>query len=455
MAEITLSKLDAALKRAYPVSEITNQLYSMTPFYAQLKKQTTTINNTGSGLVAYVPIQTSYNSSAGSIDESGVIPVGRTPKWQQLEIGVSYTYGTVEFTGQSLAAAQKNSFVDEMEVKMQGLKDAMKLSLDRQYTNGRGTGLLCLTNGAGGGASSLVTVDTPGTAYLQVGMPIVTTAAETGDDPSEDDDISEGLTEATAYTVYSIDSDTTFTLGNAAGTAAVTTEKWADNHYMFRYGACNGGGTTFTATNKEAMGLRGIVDNEAIKATSSWWGLATATTTIHGISRATYPILDATITHNSGVNAAISEKRINTLLNTIEKATGQSGENPDRIFLSSYEIRNRFFDLVSGDRRFVSDTVNLKGGYETMAFQYGNKKIPWIVSKVAIPNALFALDMRYLAVYQSGEFQWMEQTTGTMFDIKVDSSGRYHIYLATLYNFSGMGCRNFKAQGACRDISET
>jgi len=444
MAEVNLTNLQNALKRAYPVKDMTNQLYNMRPLFAQLKKETTAIEQSGDGLKAFVPIQTMYNASTGSIAEGGVLPVGRAPKYLQLQIPVAYHYSTVEFSGQSLAAVKKNSFLSEVDLKMQGVKEDTIRSIDRQLTNGNTSGMLCQTSSAGGGATATVDVDNPGSQFLEIGMPVYSLSAETAGAAVADSSISEGLTEATSYTVLDIPTENTFTLGNAARTAAHTTEKWADNQYIFRYGSAN----------QESMGLKGICDNYAIRATSSWYGLGTATQTVFSIDRATNPILDATVEHNGNVNAAISELRILRLLNKIEKSTGKSGESADRVFVSSFEVRDRFFDIISPDRRFTMDTVNLKGGYSTMAFQYGNSKIPWIVSKQAIPNSLFALDLRFLNIYQAGDMKWIEQTAGQMFDIKTDALGRYHIYIGTLAYFCGLGCKNFKAQGVLRDITE-
>lgn len=454
----TLTTISGMLKRFYPEGKVVDTLYNKLPLLKLLKKETTTVKNTGAGLTAYVPIQILRNQSVGSVSEGSALTTPRNNSYLQLEIGLAYTYGSIQFTGQTLEASSSNatSFAKVAEQEMDNLIKSMKLHVERMYMTGNGSGMLAMTNGAGAGASSTVTVDAPGTQWLFKGMPIVTTSAETGADPVADEDISEGLTESTSYTVFKIDSATTFTLGNAACSAAVTTEKWHDNHYIFRYGSVNGAGTTFSSTDKESMGLRGIADNYAIRATSSWFGLGTAKQTIHGLDRNTYGDLDAIISYNTtapNTTRVWDEGTIIDHLNSIDDESGNDSDVGNMIFVSDHAVARKYFELLSPDRRYM-DPVNFKGGFKSLAFYYSNTFIPWMETKFAVPNTLFTIDLRHVKIYQSKDMKWLDYN-GNIFEKKVDSSGHYDSYIGWMGNYSGLGCDGFKTLGAIRDLSTT
>lgn len=441
---MTLAKLANALKLVYG-PKIVQQLYYMTPFYSKLRKTVATMRNEGQGLYTYIPINIREDASITSISEGGVLPSAKTASWIQLAVPLTYTFGTVEFTSQTLKASQssKGSFGKVTQLQIDSMLRSFKVSMDRQFTNGNTSGMLCMTSSAGGGATSTVDVDNPGTNYLSVGMPIYSLSAETSGTASADVDISQGLADNTAYRVFSIDSATEFTLGDAEMSAAVTTEKWSDNRYIFRYGSAN----------KESMGLKGIVDNDAIKASSSWFQLGTATTTYFGQSRDDYPVLDATILHASGVNRALNEDLMLELLDKVETETGYDTVSPDRGILSNHALRRKFFAQLYTDRRYTPNTVDLKGGFKTLSFQYQNEEIPWITTKMALPNAVFALDFNTMAIHQAGEFEW-ENYNGQMFEQKVDSSGRYAAYVGSMGNYMNLACTAPKKQGAIRDLEQ-
>lgn len=444
--EVNLTNLEYALKRNYPISEVTDQMYTATPILSMLKREVPDdIRGSGSALTAYVPIRLSFNASAGANATGAVLPVGRAPTGVQLQIPMKKVCATLEFDGESMAAVQKNSFVSDVADKMQGLKDGCSLYLDRCFTNGNGRGMLARTSSAGGGATSTVDVEFPGTQYLYKGMPIQTFSAETGGTMAADEDISHGLVESTSYTILSVDSATAFTLGNAANTAAHATEKWHDEHYIVRFGA----------QDSEPMGFRGIFDSYADRATSQWFQNTNVIQTIYGLDRATYPQLDCTMSQAAGVNRPVTEKLIGTALDKVTANTATNSSNPNRLIVSNPAVCNRYADQLTPDRRFTQDTVKLTGGYEAVYFQYGSRKIPWITTNYALPNSLLVLDLRFLFIYEAGMYKWVEATTGSMFDIKTDAVGRYHIYIASMYNFVNLGCRGFKHQLCIRDISET
>lgn len=436
----TLTLFAGALKRDYH-GPIIDSLNNMTPLYRLLDKNED-VDVSGESFYAYVPIKTRRTQGIGARAEGGALPTARYTKTLQLAIPLAYNYGAIQFTGQAIKASEKSatSFAKVVDLEIKDMVDAIKIDTNRQFFND-GTGSLCMTNGTGTGSSSTVTVDTPGTEWLEEGMPIESFPDKTTGAAVVDEGISQGLTEATAHIVGSVLSDTTFQL-NDYNDAEITSEKWATDQYIFRYGA----------RANEAMGLKGIIDNEAKKATSSWFGDGTAVTTIHGQSRATYGILDATINHNNNTNTNITELRIQGLLDDIEKAAGKKDNESNLIFMTTYGVRKSYVDLLQADRRFVKP-LELVGGWQAIAYQAGSKEIPMIVDRHCLPNALLAIDRRYVNIHRASNFDWMNMD-GNMFQRKIDSNGRYDSYEAMLYAYMSLGCSSFRNQGALRDITE-
>jgi hypothetical protein len=321
--------------------------------------------------------------------------------------------------------------------------ESMKIDTNRQLF-GQGDGHLCMTNGAGNGSTSTVTVDKPGTMWLEEGMPIESFASLGSSTQGSNEDISHGLTEATSHIVKTIIDDTTFTLGDYTG-AEITTEQWHTDHYITRWGS----------RGNEMMGLRGIIaDANVGTGTGSWLGLAELASIYYtgdgstAATRASYPILNAVIKHNSGTNRAISESLIQGLLDDIDKKSGKKGDNKSLVFVTNHAIRKNYIDLLQADRRY-SKPLELIGGWQAIAYQAGNSEVPIIVDKMALPNALLVLDRRFLKIYRASDYDWMEKD-GSMF-ARVDNKDAY---TAQMYCYQNLGCVSFKNQGAVRDLTE-
>ncbi len=446
MAGQTLSTLANALKKDYH-GPLVDALNNMSVLYAVLEKNTEDVS--GENLQAVVALKTARNQGIGARAEGGALPTARYTKTLKLAIPLAYTYGAIQFTGQVLKAAETDAkaFAKVVDLEVNGMAEAMKIDINRQM-HGFGNGMLCMTNGAGAGADATVTVDAPGTKWLEEGMPIESFADLTSSTQGADEDISQGLTEATSHIVGEITSDTTFELQDYTG-AAVSTEQWHDNHYITRWGA----------RANEMTGLaRIIADVNCGAATGGWMGIADQDT-VHYLgdgstaaSRTTYPILNAVIKHNNNTNRAISEMLIQDLLDAIEQKSGKKGENKSLILETTYGVRKAYIDLLQADRRYTQP-LKLVGGWQAIGYQAGNDLIPFIVDRHAMPNGILCLDRRFIQVYRASDFDWMDMD-GNMFQRKIDSNGRYDAYEAVMYCYQSLGCTSFKNQGALRDITE-
>lgn len=440
MAGQTLTLLAGALMKDYH-KPIIDTLNNMTPLMTLLDKDYESVS--GTALQAVIPAKLRRTQGIGAVAEGGALPVAKNTKIVQLLVGLAYNYGSLKFTGQSIAASRKSAtaFANVIDLEVNDMIEAMKIDTNRQFY-GDGSGWICMTNGTGT-TQSTVTVDNPGTQWLEEGMAVESFADLTASTQTGDQDIGEGLTASTPHQVGSVTSDTVFELHDYADASA--SESWSTNRYLTRYGA----------RANEMIGLKAIVDNEAKKATSSWYGLGAATTTIHGLSRVTYPRLDAVIVHNSNTNTNITEARIQELIDDIEAASGKKGNEATQIIMTTPEVRKAYVDLLAADRRYVKP-LELIGGWEAIGYQAGNRLIPMLTDKHCIPNSLFVLDRRYLKIYRAADYAWMTGPSreGNMFRQTITSTGGTEdAYEANMFVYQSLGCSSMKNQGALRDIT--
>ncbi|MCK4423949.1 MAG: phage major capsid protein [Candidatus Omnitrophica bacterium] len=400
MAGQTVSLLGGALKRDYH-GPIMDQLNNLSPTYRLLSKNEEDVS--GEDLKAYVPIKTRRNQAIGARAENGPLPTARNVTTIQLAIPLMYNYGAVAFSGQAIKASRKNAtaFAKVVDMEIKSMVEGMKIDTNRQLFS-PASGFLCMTHGTGGGADATVTVDKPGTQWLEEGMPIESFPDTTTGAAVSDEGISEGLTEATAHQVGGITDSTTFELETYAGSSG-SAEKWATDQYVFRYGA----------RGYEMNGLMDIIDNYSIQGTSSWFGLGLGLQTIHGKSRSTYPILEANVLHGSNTNRDLTEQLIQDTLDTVEKASGKNGDNKSMLIVTSYGVRKMYIDLLQADRRYVKP-LDLVGGWKAIAYQAGNDYIPLIVDKHCVPNTMFFLDRRFLAIYRASNFDWINDNLSSI-----------------------------------------
>lgn len=438
----TVALFAGALKRDYH-GPIIDALNNMCPLYRLLDKNED-IDVSGEDLQARFPIKTRRNQGIGARAEGGALPTARYAKTLQLTVPLAYNYGSVQFSGQAIKASRKSatSFAKVVDLEINSMIEGIKIDTNRQFFC-PASGYLCQTNGAGAGSDATVVINNPGNQWLEEGMPIESFPDTTTGAAVADQDISQGLTEASAHIIGSIpnSSITSFELHDQ-NDVSFPGEKWATDRFIFRYGA----------RANEMNGLMDIVDDYSLQATSSWFGLQLGLQTIQGQSRTTYPILEAIISHNSNVNRDLTEVILQNHLDTIEKASGKKGDNKSMLFMTTYGVRSRYIDLIQADRRYVKP-LDLVGGWKAISYQAGNDQIPMLVDRHCVPNTILTLDRRFLHIYRASNFDWMD-LDGSMFQRKIDSSGRYDSYEAILYSYMNLGCKSFRNQGAIRDVNE-
>ena len=395
----TLSAIQEALKRYY-IGPIRSQLNNSTVLLSRLQRNEEDVS--GDTLTAYIPLEYERNQGIGARADGGVLPAAKYIGVKQATVALKYNYGRIQVTGPAVAGSRNSSaaFMKVIDFEIKGMLRGMKVDQNRQLF-GDGTGVLCQINGTSSGTT--VTVDNPGTQYLESGMAIDSYDATSG-----------GTIGLNSSTIASIDSTTQITL-DAAGAST-------DNDYIIRedsYGL-------------EMMGLRGIIDD------------ATYVSTFQGLSRTTYPWLNANVLDNSGTNRSLT-------LDLCQQASDAAEIDGGRISLvvSNYELRRKYADLLVGDKRFVNK-LKLDGGFSALEYSAGGDPIPWVVDRHSWDNTVFFVDESSMAIYRASDFDWMDKD-GNVLSRVAD----YDAYEAILYVYQTLGCSAPQHNTALRDVTQT
>lgn len=394
----TLSAIQGALKRFY-IGPIRQQLNNSTVILSRLQRNQEDVS--GDTLTAYVPLVYERNQGVGARADGGALPTAKYRKVKQTAIPLKYNYGRIEVTGPSIAGSRNatNAFMKVIDYEVKGMVEGMKVDLNRQLFND-GTGYLARINGSSAGVT--VTVDTPGTQYLEVGMVLDTVTGSTA-------------TTGTAY-IESIDSDTQFTVNTATS--------YTDNHYLVRTGSYN----------VEMMGLLGIIDDTSY------------TTILQGITKTAGndTWFRANVIENSGNNRALTLDLMQQSSDAAEKKGGRIS-----VICSNYELRRKYADLLVADKRFVNK-LTLNGGFSALEYSAGGEPIPFVVDRHSRDNVLFFIDESTLSLYRASDFDWMDRDGNILSRV----SG-YDAYEAILYVYQNLGCSACNRNTVLRDITQS
>lgn len=235
----TISNASSILKKIIK-PQIEPQLRKESILYDKIKKNVgvTVMNNN-----IYIAARTSRHSGIYSVPE-GTAPNTGKSTYQQPVAPIKFSFGTVEFTDQALAAADKvgvKAIASVLSTEIMALKDDFRMDINR-CLHGAGTGKLCVANGDGSSTTTLTLDGNPNggdaTEYLAPGM-VIDVGTTTG------------------LTISTVDSPTQVTLSAAAS--------WSDDDVVTK------------TSDTEPMGIAGIIDDGDNVAT------------IQGIARASNP----------------------------------------------------------------------------------------------------------------------------------------------------------------------
>lgn len=397
----TLSTISQGLKTVYQ-DGIKEQLENQVILYGNLKKNVGIKSSDGKTVT--LAVRTGRNTGVGARAEGGQLPTAGNQAYKNPVVTLRYLYARAKITGQvmKLAKSNKAAFANMIEEEMAGMERDMIHDVNRQWF-GRGTGLICLANGAGTGTTTL-TLDTPtvgatATQHLYAGQKIDIFTSETA-----------GVQEVDSATIASVDSATQVTLSTA--------QTWSDNSFVFFE----------DARANEMEGLLSIVDDGGIAAT------------FEGITRSSSLFWQATDNNNSGTLRNISD----ILMQTVFLSTEKQEKGGVDLIIAPYEVQNAYGRLLESDKRFVgSDLLNLKGGFTALDF---NGKA-FIADQDCTNNHVYFLNRGSLSVEQASDPMFMDED-GSIFS-RVAGEDAYE---ATMLWYAQLACSRVNANGVLRDV---
>lgn len=386
----TLSAFDAVLKNDY-LGTIQEQINNSTVLMKRLEKNEEDVG----GKQAVVPLHTGRNSGVGARGDGGTLPSAGQQGYSDAVYNCAYNYARIEISGPTIKASRKDkyAFVKAVDAEIQGATKDLKDDINRQL-HGDGTGVLCLVN-TDPGTGTTLTVDTPGTMYLQKGMRIDIV------DPAS---VTAGSARAAATNLLISAKASATTAAMAAALDATV----ADNDFVVRYGNYL----------LEMQGLKGIVSN-----VNPAGGLL-----VGGINRSTAgnEFWKANVLANSG---AARKLTLDLMQQTWDTAEEEGGEIS--LIMTSRAQRRKYLSLVKADGRYVN-TLTLDGGYD--ALEYNGK--PLVVDRHALPGRMYFLDESTLALYRMSDVDWMDKDGAILSRV----SGK-DAYEAVLFMYATLGCR--------------
>lgn len=392
---------DEALRIDYlPV--VRKQLENSTYLMSKLRKNEKDVVGKSWQMVAHYQ----RNSGVGAGTESGLPTAGRQ-LYKNPSGDVKFNRGRIRVTGPAIEASKndKGAIIRALQSEIEGVTRDLEKDINYQLHND-GTAARALINGDPGTGTTL-TLDHPGTNYLNDGMLIDIV------DPSS----GVPCTSSTDLTVTSVNSTTEVTL-SAAANADV-----ADNDVVVRANSTNDTGTSY-----EMMGIKGIIDD------------GTYVVTLHNLSRTSYAWWKAS-THanddNSGTNRDMTLPLIQASFTAVEKKGGKVG-----LILSDFDTRDAYAALVIADKRFVN-TLDLDGGFKGLDYN----GVGWVADVDCMPNTVYFIDLAHLEIMQMSSWSWMDRD-GSVLSRVSDADA----YEAVLFWYADLTSDKPSAHSFLRDV---
>jgi hypothetical protein len=322
-------------------------------------------------------------------------------------------YGRIQVTGPVIAATKNSAgaFIKAIESEMKGLMRDTKRAVNRQL---HGDGIDALAYYVSGTGSTSGTVD---------------------------DDLGNGFTHLPAGTAvnvdlldasssYSVLQSTTITAGAiSAASVAVTTGANISGS------AADGDPWVVTGTKDyQMMGIKGIIDSV---------DPPLLTGGLHGLTVASNPWWTAQVVGSDSSPVDISFPLLQQVFTAI--ATNSDYSEADiKFLLTSYQIRDKYVELCTNERRFYN-VMKLDGGFE--AVDYNGK--PLVPDSQCRRQRIYFIVPETLKLFRSADFDWMDKD-GSVFS---RVSG-YDAYEAVLFHYGDLGCIARNGNGVLKGIND-
>ena len=369
----TRTTLDGILKDVY-TNVIRDQVATYSPIQEYFEKLT---DFDWDGRVVREGAIVGYNEGVGSVGEDGNLPTAGNFNPQQFQIPMKYTYASFQMTKAMMESAKSSKG---------GFRSATRTSFDTLIRNlkrerarmlwGNGSGILARVNGTHSPAQTTIVVDDAqgvpstvgGARFLREGMIVGFFNSSTG------------AHEATRAITSVAANGLSFVVASATLT---------DNAEIRRMSTASGTNANESG-NQEPMGLLGLIDD------------GTYLTTLHGLSRTTFPIL------KSRVQAATGALSLDNIQLNFDIVDQQGDANID-CMACHQSVRRAYLSLLEADRRYTSEALSSPDGGTKVTNRkkyvtYGGVNI--IEDKFAPYDTLFGLDKSTFQRYVQVEGEW-------------------------------------------------
>lgn len=394
----TLTTATNILKEIYE-PRIREQLQNWLKTSKRIEQTSEGVTSEVGGKYVVFPVHVKRNHGIGARLEMEQLPTAQNQGYARAQVGLSYQYGSIRLSGQSMELAQSNfqAFASVLDEEVNGVQRDLAKDFNRQVY-GTSVGALATVTGANAAA----VVPATNTQYLEVGMLV---------------DIydSTGVTLKTAVggvTITQITKNTNFTVSVAPGIATV------NGDIVVRQGSLN----------REIIGFSQIVDDTSI---------------LFNINPATEPLWKSVINSNAGVNRALSEGLMIKMVDDVYT----NGGNTTAIF-TTLGVRRAYFNLLQQQRRYC-DTKDFEGGFKGLAFSTDNGEIPVVTDVDCQPNRMYFMNEKELKIYRESDWSFMDRD-GSKWQRVIG----FDAYDATLYKYCQLGTHRRNSHGKIMDITE-
>lgn len=439
--------LTGGILKTYYEPGLNDQIWNDKILMKRLQKNKRDIH----GGAATIFMRTGRNPGIGAAANGATGPALGQPEHDQATIPLKYVYGRTYFTGPDVANTEgnKGAFVSVMSEYMERLLDDLQAEINRQL-HGDGSGCLALCAAADDA--------TPITVYPYLWSE-ATKFLNVDDMEFKILDITDFATLTPSGDAAQVVLSTTtgsslaYDTGTLSGTAAGDMIGRKGGLFVASSGAM---------VPYEVTGIAGAVHNTNLVGDTNWYydldnsqqdfvgpegqnydlSLAATTNYYQGVAANSNPYWRSKVMGNSGVPRALTIKMLNDMFGHL---TATKGAKPSLI-LSSYQLRNRYFDLMAEQRRHVN-TMTLDGGFDALEF---NGR-PWVVDQDAARGTIYFLDESTFSIYPKKDFQFFTDGKGNEL-FKVSNVDAWEVLAMT---YMQLGCRDRGKNGKIIDLLET
>jgi len=399
-----------ALKIAYPPKAIVPMVNQETPFRTQLKKNIPTGGRVTEGLVKF---GANFNppQNQGQLVDGGALPTPKDRVQDQFLLKPTIFAGGFQIGWVTKAAGNSNkSAFNGGELRRRTEETIADLSkfIEQTYIGTHGTNRRARVESDG--ANTFVAALPEGVRLLreQQAITVRTTDGGAGVRDTWEDTVRtiSQINQATRTVTYT-GSDKTLVAGDHVHPVVEIAQD-------------------ISTTNPFANGLRGLVDD------------ATFLTTIHGLSRVTYPKLKANVNSNGGTLRNLTEQ---ILIRACNENRARSGKRVTDCWMGEGQAE-KYIEFVAPDRRYTVAGSGVQGmgtGFQegSLVHYYPGGSFKLQISYDVVPREMFLLNWETFFHYVAKELDWWEE--GDMLKPTPVSGSYKASYLAFLASIENIG----------------